>query len=181
MVLKAARRYAKAFLQIAIEQDNVASILEDVQMVKNTIDSSRDLTLFLKSPIIKSDDKRKALDEIFDDKIQPITQQFLTLLVRKGRENLLEQIMDGFIESYHDHAGIIEISVYSAMELSDKQKKRITDTLEKVTHKQAELEYHLDEELMGGLAVRIDDTVIDGTVRNKINRLKTLLTEASVV
>lgn len=176
MVLKAARRYAKAYLQIAIEQDNVSNILEDVLTIKNTIDSSRDLVLFLKSPIIKSGDKRKALEEIFGDQIQPMTQEFLTLLVRKGREKLLGQIMDGFIESYNEYAGIIEVSVSTAMKLSEDQKQRLSEALEKATGKQVDFDYHLNKELMGGMSVRIDDTVIDGTVRHKINRLKQMLT-----
>ncbi|MEX0993891.1 MAG: ATP synthase F1 subunit delta [Balneolaceae bacterium] len=180
MVLKVARRYAKAFLQIAIEQDIVEETLNDVLTIKKTIDTSRDLMLFLKSPVIKSGDKRKALEEIFSDQIQPITQQFITLLIRKGRENLLHEIMSGFVKGYKDYAGIIDVNVFTAMELPEDQKQKLSDVLERATQKQINFTYHLDEKLIGGLAVRMEDTVIDGTVKHKIDRLRNLLTEASV-
>lgn len=180
MVLKTARRYAHAYLQIAIEQNKLERILKDVYLIHNTVENSRELELFMKSPIIKPDDKRIALQSLFEDKIDLLTNEFLKLVVRKGRENLLDQIMLGFIEQYKVHKGIVDIEVHTASEISEDQTEKLKKALEKVTEKSVELTFHEDSELIGGLAVRIEDTVIDGTIKHKIDRLRSLFKQPTV-
>src|SRR5690625_2310373 len=180
MSLKAARRYANAFLQIALEKQMVEKILEDVRSIEGTIESSRELFLFLRSPIIKSDDKQAVLKEIFSPAVEPLTMQFLEFVARKGRERLIPQIMQGFIDLYKKQAGIIDVEVRAAMELEQDQRKKLEQALEEVTRKQVDLSYVTDPGLIGGVAIRIDDTVIDGTLKHKIDQLGTLFQEAAI-
>jgi F-type H+-transporting ATPase subunit delta len=180
MVLKTARRYATALLQISIEQNKLEKILKDVELIHNTVKDSRELKLFMKSPIIKSDKKKSALHELFGSQTDSLTMQFLDLVVKKGRENLLDQIMKGFIDRYKEHANIIDINVYSADTLSDNTQQKLNQTLEDKTGKNVELNFHVEKELIGGIAVRVDDTIIDGTIKHKINRLKSLFLETAV-
>ncbi|MFH5831090.1 ATP synthase F1 subunit delta [Halalkalibaculum sp. DA3122] len=172
MITKAARRYASALLQIAQEQENVEAILNDIELIKRTIEDSRELKLFLKSPIIKFDDKAKALDEIFGEKVQEVVRQFIKLLARKNRVGLLYPITQAFIEQYNKYAGIVEIDVYAARELTENQKSSLHKTLEAKTGKRVNMQLSVDESLRGGLAVRIDDTVIDGTIKHKLEQLE---------
>lgn len=178
MVLKIARRYANAFLQIAIEQNLLEKILGDVTAIHDTIQDSRELTLFLQSPIIKSDEKSTALKTIFENSVEPLTLQFLELITRKGRENLIEQIMKAFIDLYKKHSGIIDIDVYTAMEMPAGTRSELKKKLEQITQLKVDLNYTLDSDLIGGAAVRINDTVIDGTVKYKIDQLGKLFKEA---
>lgn len=180
MVLKTARRYATAFLQLAIEKDKLNKILEDVTLIHDTIRTSREFELFMKSPIIKSDEKRAVLQTLFAERVDSLTMEFLNFVIRKGRERLFDQIMQGFIERYKEHAGIIDVEVYSAMDLPPKSSEKLNKTLEKITEKHVELTFHERADLLGGLAVRIDDTVIDGTVKHKIDRLKSLFKKEAV-
>jgi F-type H+-transporting ATPase subunit delta len=180
MVLKTARRYANALLQISIEQNKLETILKDVELIHNTVEGSRELKLFMKSPIIKSDEKRAVLHELFGNQTDSLTVQFLDLVVKKGRESLLDQIMQGFIERYKQHAKIIDVNVYSASALRDDTLQKLNQTLESITGKSVDLHFHIDESLKGGLAVRVDDTIIDGTVKHKIDQLKTLFLETAV-
>ncbi|MDZ7694410.1 MAG: F0F1 ATP synthase subunit delta [Balneolaceae bacterium] len=85
MITKAARRYASALLQLGKERGEVESILSDIKFIKNTIDDSRDLQLFLQSPIIKFDDKAEALEELFGDEVGEVVSKFIALLARKNR------------------------------------------------------------------------------------------------
>lgn len=169
---KAARRYASALLDIAKEQDKVESILEDVTFIHNTLEGSRDLVLFLKSPIIKFDDKTEALESIFSKKLGDITNRFIKLLARKNRVNLLDQITEAFIEAYKKYAGIITIEIFVARELNESQKDALHESLEELTQKSVDMNINIDESLKGGMAVRIDDTVIDGTVKHKLEMLE---------
>lgn len=180
LITKAARRYATALLEIAKEQNKVEDILEDVRLIRNTLDGSKELVLFLKSPIIKYDDKLNALEEIFSKRVQDITNLFIKLLARKNRVYLLNQIAEAFIQKYNQYAGIIKIEVYTAYGLSDSQKEELHQALEKKTGKKVDMSVSKDASLMGGIAVRIDDTVIDGTVKHKLAELEHKFLSAAV-
>jgi F-type H+-transporting ATPase subunit delta len=171
-ITKAARRYATALLEIAKELDQVEDILEDIKVIDNTIEGSKELAMFISSPIIKYDDKKAALVEIFGSRVNEVTSKFLTLLARKGRANLLHQIAKAFVEKYNEYAGIINIEVVTARPLSDDQKQSLHKALENKTNKKVEMSIIQDSSLMGGIAVRIDDTVIDGSVKHKLEELE---------
>lgn len=181
LITKAARRYASALLQYAQEQDEVEAILVDVRFIKNTLDDSKDLGPFLKNPIIKFSDKVEALNTIFGEHVREETRRFIELLARKNRVQLLGQIVHAFVEQYNQYAGIIEIEVYSAGELSDDQKKSLHQALEKKTDKKVEMHLNLDASLKGGIAVRIDDTLIDGTIKHKLEQLEEQLASTAAV
>lgn len=171
-ITKAARRYANAFLELAKERDEVQRILNDIEFIHNTLEGSRELVTFLKSPIIKFDDKTAALEELFFDDIQEPTKLFIKLLARKDRVNLLDQIAEAFIELYKKYAGIITVEVFIAHELNDDQYEALHQKLEQKTQKKVEMSITKDESLRGGMAIRIDDTVIDGTVKHKLAELE---------
>lgn len=171
-ITKAARRYATALLEIGKELDQVEEILDDIKLIDNTIEGSKELTMFISSPIIKYDDKKAALDEIFTSRVSEVSGKFLTLLARKGRANLLHQIAKAFVEKYNDYAGIIKIEVLSAKELNDDQVQSLQKALEKRTNKKVDMSLSQDASLKGGIAVRIDDTVIDGSVKHKLAELE---------
>lgn len=177
---KAARRYANAFLEIAIEKDILEKTRKDMLLIKNTVEGSSELRLFLKNPIVKKDQKKAAIEKIFRDKIQDITFQLYELLSRKDRESLLEDISRNFIELYNLHKGIIEVSVTSAKELEGEQLKALKKNIERTTGKKVEFKTEVNEELVGGLKYRIDDTVVDGSVKFKLNQLKDRLTSTAV-
>lgn len=177
---KAARRYATALIELAKERDEVDSILKDVEFIHNTLEGSRDLVLFLKSPVINFDDKTQALEKIFFDKLEELTKQFVTLLSRKDRINLLDQIAKAFIEKYKEYAGIITVDVYVAHELDDQQQELLHQNLEQKTQKKVDMNISVDESLKGGMAIRIEDTVIDGTVKHKLKELEKSLLSTTV-
>lgn len=180
LITKTARRYASALLQFAKEQEEVEVYLDDMNLIFNTVEGSRDLVAFLRSPVIRFDEKKNALREIFGDKVQKATLLFLDLLARKGRINLLDQVAAAFREQYNQYAGIIEVGVQSASELSEEQRENLHRSLEQKTGKKVQMDLSVHPGLMGGLSVRMGDTVIDGTVRHKLEELREQLTTTSV-
>ncbi|MEO1023321.1 MAG: ATP synthase F1 subunit delta [Bacteroidota bacterium] len=171
-VSKAARRYANALLQLAIETDQLDEVLKNAEDITSTILDSRDLMMFLKSPIIKSDQKAEALQALFKKTNTALVNQFLELLTRKGREDILHQVMAAFTQVYNHHVGIIEVEARTASTLSSSQKKALTKSLEATTNKTVKLHVVEDERLRGGLAVKIGDTIIDGTIKHKLEQLE---------
>lgn len=172
LVSKAARRYASALLELAREEEAVERTLEDILFIKNTIEDSRELLLFLRSPIIKPDQKVKALESIFADQVSELVHRFITLIARKNRENLIDQIVEAFIEKYNEFAGIITAEVFSASEMDDKQLQKVKNALEEFTSKKVIITPKVQKDLKGGIAVKINDTVIDGTIKHKLEQLE---------
>lgn len=180
LVSKAARRYATALLELAEEQNSVEKVLEDIRFVHHTIDDSRELMLFLKSPIVKPDKKVAALKEIFSDELGELVNQFIVLLANKKRADLLDEVVAAFIEKYNIHAGIVNIEARVAQPLNDDQQSKLKEMLEKTTGKTVNLKITEQPELKGGLAVKINDTIIDGSVKHKLEQLEELFLDTAV-
>lgn len=180
MSSKAARRYANAFLQTALETEQLENCRKDILFVKETIEGSRELQLFLKSPIVKKEKKLAVLKELFEKNVSDLTFRLIQVLSSKDREQLLEEITNMFIKLYNRHEGIIEVGVSGAMELDETQLQDLKDELQESTGKSVNIHQAVDEELIGGIKVRIEDTVIDGTVKYKLTQLKDRLTSAAI-
>ncbi|MCH8567816.1 MAG: ATP synthase F1 subunit delta [Balneolales bacterium] len=178
--VKAARRYSAALLGHAIENDVLETVLTDVELIHGTIQHSRELVLFLKNPIIKTDKKKAALESLFKQKVSASTWALIDVLIVKARFELLPGIAQAFIDSYRKHSGIIVVHVYFAEKPDAKQLDMVQSTLEKKTGKKVIIEQHLKPELLGGAVIKIDDTVIDGSVKHKLEQVEDLFFRAAV-
>lgn len=180
LVSKAARRYATALLETAKEQKVVDETLKDILFIKNTIDNSKELLVFLKSPVIKPFDKEAALQSIFGKNISKLTNEFILLISGKERTSILVEIVSAFVDQYNEYSGIIEVEVRTAKALDQAQIKELNKVLEKATSKKVEMNLTERPELKGGLLVKIQDTVIDGTVKHKLEQLEQMFLANSV-
>lgn len=172
LVSKAARRYATALLETAKEKKVVEETLKDILFIKNTVEGSKELALFLKSPVIKPNDKEAVLSTIFDKKIGKLSKEFVLLVSSKERTSILIEIASAFVDQYNEFAGIIEVEVRTAYALDNKQVQELLKVLEKSTSKKVEMNVIDQLDLKGGLLVKIQDTVIDGTVKHKLEQLE---------
>lgn len=173
--MKAATRYASSLIQLGIERNELEVIAADISLLGNTIDASHDLVLFLRSPIINKARKKEALNTIFKDKISSVTSSFLEILVKKGRESTIVDVVRAFKKLYNDHCGIIEVEITTASELDESQKNSLSQSLSKRTGKKIVLMTKIDKSVKGGIKARIDDTVIDGTIEYKLEQLRNTL------
>jgi F-type H+-transporting ATPase subunit delta len=176
--MKASIRYAKALLELAVERNELDAISEDMKLMENTIDGSRDLVLFLRSPIIGKSQKLNVLQEIFAGKISETTKAFIDILVRKGRESDIVSVGSSFRMLFNEHSGIIVVEITTATGLGSDQRVKLIKSLESRTGKKVELIERIDPSVRGGIRARIDDTVIDGTIQYKLEQLRnTLITK----
>ena len=180
MISKAAQRYATSLLQFAVENDILSKVFEDIRDIHNTFVDSDELRRFLKNSIISQKKKKEVLDSLFKSNVQEETNRFISLVVDNDREALFPDIVKSFIDLYYEQKGILEVGVFTARKLSDNQKKDLNDSLNSYTGKTVTLSITENPELMGGLAVRIEDTVIDGTVKHKLDQLKETFFETTV-
>ena len=179
LISKAARRYAIALLQIAQDDKSVEAVLADMNLIKNTIEDSRELLLVLKSPIIKLEDKLEILKQLFESKVQPLTYQLIKLISHKKREGILLEMADAYIQAYNKISGITDVEVFTARDLDSAQIDALKKALEQSLSKKVDLSVTSDESLKGGIAVKIGDTIIDGTVKHKLEQLEATLLQTT--
>ncbi len=168
-----AYRYARSLMDLALEQSTVDAVHEDMALVANTCVGSRELQVLLSSPVVKGDKKEKVLDQLFAGKVGTITNSFIGILVRKGREALLPQVAAAFTDLYKQHKGIVTAEVISAVPLTDDARKRVQElAAARYPGKSIQLLEKVDPSLIGGVTIRIGDEQYDGSVSRRLNDLR---------
>ncbi len=178
MKSKVGLRYATAILEGAGEE--LQTVVQDLGVVKDTIKASRELRLLLKSPIVKNDDKILILKQIFIGRISLKTLESIELLVRKGRSELILDTIEEFERLLDKRNGVVNAEVASAIELDESQKQQVQTRLEKLVGQKIRLQTKVQPDLIGGLTVRIGDTVIDYSIKHQLARLRERLKQGSL-
>ena len=143
--IRLANRYAKSIFELALERNVLEDVHKDVVLLNTSINESRDFYLMLKSPIIQSDKKMVVLNATFKGRVGEITSNFIEILVRKGREGYLPDVLNSFIELYNKHKGITPVVLVTAASASDDLISTVKDSLRKqLGLQQIEMETKVD-------------------------------------
>lgn len=177
--IKIARKYSNALLESALESNRLDKVYNNLVFVIETINSNKQLNDFLVSPIIKADDKKDVINKIFSIHVENIVLDFLLVLADSNRLNVLEEILNQFSASYNKENNIVKPNVISAVELDDIQKQKITEKLETKLAKKIEPKYFVDNDIIGGLIIEIEDKTIDCSLKTKFNNMKKQLTKGN--
>lgn len=170
--IKAASRYAKSLLSLAIEQKVLEQAYTDMKLIDDTCDKNRDLQLLLKSPIVKADKKQTVMTSVFGPHLSPITNGFVKLIIQHRREDLLHEIADSFVKQYQAHKNIGVAEIISATPLKAEIRTKIIEHLKKQEGREIEVIEKVDATLIGGLLIRIGDRQFDGSIVRKLHDLK---------
>lgn len=166
------RRYAKSLLDLSIERNSLEEVKEDMAYVLNVIESSRDLRVLLKSPVVNADKKRSILKEILGQSVSELTYAFINIILSKGREAELEGIASGFRNLYRKQMGIEEAVITSAHELNAAQREDIRAKLKNVTGSAIEIKEVIDPSIIGGIKIRVGDRQYNGSIAYQLDQLK---------
>lgn len=172
---KAASRYAKALLELAIENNQVDAVLNDMKYLSVVSGEYREFQLLIKSPIVNSDKKIEIFVELFGQ-FQEISRKFIELITRKGREVLLSEIASSFEAQVNKYKGITPITITSAVPLSEAAKNKIVSKVQGIVSGTFDITEKIDPALIGGFIVRMDDKQIDASVSSQLDNLKQRLT-----
>ena len=167
-----ARRYAGALYEEAEAQGLVETIDEDMAFVQASLDNSRELVRFFESPLINRDHKEAIVEELFSDRVHALTLRLLHMLIRKEREEIAPDLPRTYRKLRDEQEGIIEAHVRTAVELTDEEEEALAERMASATEHQVRLEVTTDPDLIGGLVVRIGDTVYDGSVDHQLDELR---------
>jgi F-type H+-transporting ATPase subunit delta len=168
---KAAARYAQSLIGLAIERGELDQVKADMELIARICAESHELDLLLQSPIVKTDQKLKALRSIFEKAVSKLTLEFIELLTKKGRESVITGVAASFAELYNQHMGVVTAEVTSAVALSSSQVNDIVKSLADLG-KNIQLFQNVDPHVLGGLKIKVGDQRVDATLRRKLNELK---------
>jgi F-type H+-transporting ATPase subunit delta len=169
---KVSMRYATSLLDLAVEKNLTDIISDDVELIVSAMEGSPELARALENPVIRPEAKISILDKIFKSRINPETMHFIRFLVKKGRENLLHEIADKFIELRDERQGIVNVNVRTAFELTEQQKEDLKNKIEQMLNKKTRFKIKIDPEVVGGFIAQVHDTVYDASVKHQLEILK---------
>jgi F-type H+-transporting ATPase subunit delta len=168
-----AGRYAKSLIDLAIEKKELDKVYEDMLLLKSLCSNSREFVILLKSPVVSADKKVKILDALTKGKVTHMTDIFTKLLIHKGREFYLPEIIDAFIKQYKDFNQIHLLKLTTAVALSDELKNAIVEQVKTETSlKKIELDSQVKEEIIGGFVLEVGDKMIDASVAYELANIK---------
>ncbi len=177
--IKVALRYAKSLLEEAVSRGQEEKIKTDIDLFTETINSSRDLRIMLGNPIIGFDKKFEILSLIFSGKIDDLTLNFFHIVCKKGRASNLISIAREFEKQFYAFKNINKANITTAIALDSSLKNEFVKIIEESFGKKVDLSDKVEEDLIGGFILRMNDRQIDESIRQKLNQLKLNLIDQS--
>ena len=174
-----AERYSLALYELASESNSLSQVEDQSSSILNLISFSKDFSNLIKDPTSNQEDLLKVLNNISDkNKFENLLKNFLSFLVIKKRLFYLEQILKSFIETCSKKRGELKAELKSAKELSKDKISKITSELTENFSSKIKLNYKHDESLIGGLIVQVGSTMVDTSIKNKLQQIENRMVEA---
>ena len=167
-----AKRYAQALYSLADEAGQLTVVHSDVVIILGAIHDSEDFRHFLRNPVISSQVRQKIITEIFKEKLQAMTKNFLMFLSEKRRLPFLKEILDSFEGLFRSSQNILKAQLISPFPLEHKELERIKNRLSDKFQKDVEPELKIDPSLIGGFKLQIEDKVYDFSIKTQLENFR---------
>ena len=164
-------RYALSLFSIAKEENQVENYKDFVKMIRQVMMENHELVHLLSSYFILQEEKENVLDSVFKE-VPEYVLNFVKLITKNKRTTEMNQIFIEFNKMCNDYLGIKEGIIYSTEPLNEKEINQVEQKLSEVISTKVELTNEIDEKLLGGVKVVIEDRVYDGSIKSKLNALK---------
>lgn len=168
-----AGRYAKSLIDLATETNQLENVKDEVEFILGIIKSSKDFRLLLSSPIIKPDKKLAVLKEVGQGRFSTLMASFIRLLVVKGRESVLPEMLKAFKEQYNEIKGIHKVKFVTASPISNEMRDGLIEKFKidaNIQH--IELTTVVDPEIIGGFLLEYDNKLIDASIVRDLRDVK---------
>lgn len=170
--VRSAQRYAKALLEIAIEQKSEDQVKADMDTLLSALNQSRELRNLMLSPVVKADQKVVIMEKVFGSHISELSMRFLQLLARKHREMFLREMAAAYSAAWRVHKGVKQLQITSAHPLTEAQRNEMIAKAKEWANSDIEIEERINPDLIGGFVMRLDDKQIDASVASQLKELR---------
>jgi len=169
---KIAKRYAQALFELACEQNVVDKIALDMQGIKACLEQSPDLRIFLRNPIFKKEERAVVIRSLFEKRANPLVLTFFLFLIEKARLNMLGEIVAAFDALYLNYKNIANVVVKTASAIEPKQMDALVKKLKERLAKDIQPRVIMDEGLIGGFKIHMDDVVYDCSFKTQLEKFQ---------
>ena len=177
--ITSAERYSLALFELSDENNLLGQIEDQSLSMLNLINQNNDFRNLIKDPTISQEDLSKVINKIVENyKFDILLKKFLNFLIQKRRFFFIERILQSFIEICSKKRGELKAELKSAKNLSSDEITKITEVLTKNFNSKIKLNYKHDDSLIGGLVVQVGSTMVDTSIKNKLQQIENRMIEA---
>ena len=174
---KVSTEYAEALFALALEEEREEDYYKTLTEIKKVFNNEPEYLELLSAPGIDKNEKNQILDATFEGKIDENILSFLKLLTERGRISLFNACYEEFFLLYNAKRSTLVVEVTSAVELTNEEKEKIKAKLESKFKLKVQLECVVDSSILGGLIIKTDDTIIDGSLKRKLRDVKDVISK----
>ena len=164
--------YAEALFGVARAEGTLGEVEDELFRFSQTLQGSDELRDALTDPSIPASRRQQIIEDLLDGRASSTTVALVSLVVGTGRARELPTIIRQLVDMSAAEANKEVAEVRSAIDLNDDQRKRLAEALGHATGKQVEVKVVVDPSVLGGIVAQVGDTVIDGSVRGRLDQLK---------
>ncbi len=165
-------RYAKALFKLSIEKKVTEKVYKDIQLLLSNCAELPAFCEFVRSPVIKPSKKKELFDDVFGKVLDPVTLNFLGVVIDNNRESILDSIFRSYISFYKKEKNIKTVTLYSAFDMEDAYIESVRKLLAKEIGEPLELKTVTKEDLLGGFILKVDDKMVDASVVSKLKQVR---------
>ena len=165
--------YAEALLAVARSEGSLAEVEDELFRFARLLEGNDELRTTLTDAALPVSRRQQIVEDLLGGRANPTTTALVSMVVGTGRSRDLPAIIDELVKRSAAEGNKEVAEVRSAVDLTDDQKQRLTTALEAKTGKKVELKVIIDPTVLGGLVAQVGDTVIDGSVKTRLQQLKT--------
>jgi F-type H+-transporting ATPase subunit delta len=163
--------YARSLYEVAQEHDDTDTLREQLGQFADALSDNRDLSVFFFSPYFSTQEKKDGLERVVQDG-DPTLINFLELLVEKHRMPVLFRIRRVFDRLWEQQHHILPVQIATAIKLDDDVVSQLGDQIAKSTGQKVELTSSVEPEIIGGVVLRVGNSILDASIRNRLQNLR---------
>jgi F-type H+-transporting ATPase subunit delta len=166
-----AQVYSRALFEVATEQDKLDEIREQLGQFADALQENRELTVFFFSPYFSTEEKKSGLHRAVEDADETLVN-FLELLIEKHRMPVIFRLRRQFDAMWEEANKLLPVDVTSAVELDPALVQELGDRVGEQTGRRVELRSHVDPDILGGIVLRVGNSILDASIKNRLNQLR---------
>jgi F-type H+-transporting ATPase subunit delta len=163
--------YARSLFEVAREQDKLDAVRDQLGAFADALSENRDLQVFFFSPYFSTAEKEDGLERVVID-ADPVIVNFLQLLIEKHRMPVVFRIRGDYDSLWADENKLLPVQITSAVELDSSIVKQLGDRIAEQTDRTVDVAAEVDPDILGGIVVRVGNSVLDASVRNRLEQLR---------
>lgn len=170
-----AKEYAIALFSLAMESGTAAEISQGLKLIVDAFRETPELSLYLRSPAIPKAQRLETIDRAFSDAVPVYACSFVSMLCEHGLIDQLETCVREYERLYRDSLNRHSAVVTSAVALTQAERNRLQKQLENRFGRRTDIDYRVDPALLGGLIIESDGTILDGSLKHRLQTMKEAL------